>query len=229
MVIISTSAVEVIIQAVSPEFSGSLGAAAARPRPLSAASAPSAGERSPSPAFFNVSILMFKSPFGRAVVAALQRVAIRFAGADAHGLLERRDENLAVADLAGLGLGDDRVDHRVDHLAMHRDFDLDLGQEIHGIFRAAIDLGVPLLPSVTFDFGHRHALHAELGKGFAHFIELEGFDDRHHELHLPSFHGCLPPAGRRPALMNYQEPCQFLGVCLSGCHKMIFGEKSMPG
>src|SRR5262249_50227798 len=41
-----------------------------------------------------------------------------------------------------------------------------------------------LLASVTLDFGHGHALQAELGKGLAHLIELEWLDDRHHQLHL---------------------------------------------
>jgi hypothetical protein len=38
----------------------------------------------------------------------------------------------------------------------------------------------------------------------------------------------LPAPDACPALTNYQEPGQFLGVCLSGCHEMIFGEKTMP-
>ena len=37
------------------------------------------------------------------VSAALERVDVGLAGADAHRLIDRGDENLAVADLAGLG------------------------------------------------------------------------------------------------------------------------------
>jgi hypothetical protein len=57
-------------------------------------------------------------------------------------------------------------------------------QEVHGVFGAAIDLGVTLLAAVTFDFGHGHALQAKLGEGLAHLIELEWLDDCHHQLHL---------------------------------------------
>ena len=34
-----------------------------------------------------------------------------------------------------------------------------------------------LLPTETFDFSDGHAFHAETGKGFFHFFELEGLDD----------------------------------------------------
>src|ERR1700750_2051912 len=123
MAIISARAEEVIIQAVSPEFSGSLGASAAKAAPAVIASVPRPASAA-KPAFFKVSILMF-SPLLDVLSAlkALQRVTIRFAGADTHDLLERRDENLSVADLACLRLGGDRIDHRFQHFALHRHFD----------------------------------------------------------------------------------------------------------
>src|SRR5579871_6786776 len=49
-------------------------------------------------------------------LARLQRVAVGLAGADAHRLLDRRDKDFAVADLAGLGGGADRLDHAVAEL-----------------------------------------------------------------------------------------------------------------
>src|SRR6185295_3800070 len=197
MVIISTRAEEVIIQAVSPEFSGSLGASAAKAAPAVIASMPILASVA-KPAFFKFSIFIFQSPLWTAAsLLGLQRVTIRFAGADTHDLFKRRDENLSVADLAGLRFRGDRVDHRVEHLALHRHFDFELGQEAHGVFRAAIDFRMPLLPPVAFDLSHRHALDAERGKRFAHFVELEGFDDRRNKLHLPSFR-VIASAGRAP-------------------------------
>jgi hypothetical protein len=56
---------------------------------------------------------------------------------------------------------------------------------------------MPLLPPVAFDLSHRHALDAERRKRFAHFVELEGFDDRRNKLHLPSFR-VIASAGRTP-------------------------------
>ena len=39
----------------------------------------------------------------------------------------------------------------------HHDLDLDLGQEVHGVFGAAIDLGVALLAAEPLDLGDGHA------------------------------------------------------------------------
>src|SRR5580765_3316081 len=63
-----------------------------------------------------------------------------FAGADADRLVERRDENLAVADLAGAGDGSDRVNDAVGHFRRDPDLDLQLRQEADGIFGPAVDL-----------------------------------------------------------------------------------------
>src|SRR5438105_7132318 len=148
MVIISTRAEEVIIQAVSPAFSGSLVAAHAPPAVTASVPRPASAAR---PAFFIFSIFIMSFPFWTAFsLSALQRVTIRFAGADTHDLLERRDEYLSVADLAGLCFRGNRVDHRVEHLALHRHFDSELGQAAHRIFRAAIDFRLPLLPAIAF-------------------------------------------------------------------------------
>ena len=43
----------------------------------------------------------------------------------------------------------------------HRDLDLQLRQEAHGIFGAAVDFRVALLAAVAFDLGDGQALHAE--------------------------------------------------------------------
>ena len=51
---------------------------------------------------------------------ASERVGVDFAGTDAHGVIEGEDEDLAVADLAGLGGAADRLDHRVDLLGRRR-------------------------------------------------------------------------------------------------------------
>src|SRR5690242_599956 len=91
----------------------------------------------------------------------LERVAVGLAGANAHCLLNRYDKDLAVADLAGLGGGADRLDHAVGVLLGDGDLDADFRQKIHGVFGAAIDFGVALLPAVALDLGHRHAVDAD--------------------------------------------------------------------
>src|SRR5882672_11390165 len=66
-------------------------------------------------------------------------------GADADDILQREHEDLAVADLAGLGGAGDSGDHLGDDVVGHGDLDLHLGQEVHGVFAAAVDLGVAFL------------------------------------------------------------------------------------
>jgi hypothetical protein len=56
-------------------------------------------------------------------------------------------------------------------------FELDLGQEIHGVFAAAVDFGVPLLAAEALHFGDGHAGDADLVEGVFDFGELERFDD----------------------------------------------------
>jgi hypothetical protein len=88
---------------------------------------------------------------------------------------------------------------------------------------------MPLLPPIAFDLSHRHALDAERGKRFAHFVELEGFDDRRDKLHLPSFRvvaraGPIPKEGG-PALTIYQEAGQLPGGDLRRWKKWCFCRK----
>src|SRR5258707_4059288 len=102
-------------------------------------------------------------------------------------MVEVDDEDLAVADLAGLGSGGDGVDGLVDLIRGDRDLDLDLGQETHGIFGAAIDFRVALPAAIPFDFRHRETMNANGGQGITDFFELEWLDDRHN-----NFHGSYP-------------------------------------
>ena len=66
-------------------------------------------------------------------------------------MVEVDDEDLAIADLSGLGGGGDGVDGLVDLIGGDGDLDLDLGQEADGVFGAAIDFRVALLPAISLD------------------------------------------------------------------------------
>src|SRR5271169_4051725 len=68
-------------------------------------------------------------------------------GADAHHVFQRAHENFAVADTAGTRLARDGVDDFLDLVVAHDHFDFHLGHEIGDVFRAAIQLGVTLLPT----------------------------------------------------------------------------------
>src|SRR4051812_13024395 len=110
-------------------------------------------------------------------VYLLKRFSAGLAGADADGLLEIEDEDLAVADLAGVRGLLDGFDRLLEQLGFHRHFDLHLGQEVDDILCAAVQLGMALLPAESLHFRDRDALHADGGQRLAHFIELERLDD----------------------------------------------------
>src|SRR5688500_11474763 len=74
----------------------------------------------------------------------LNRVLVLLAGADAQRGFDRRDEDLAVADAAGLGGGGDRLDHGLGLRVGHDHLELNFGQEIDDVFGAAIEFSVAL-------------------------------------------------------------------------------------
>jgi hypothetical protein len=68
-----------------------------------------------------------------------------FSGPDANRLLDVEHEDLAVADAAGVGGLNDRVDGLLEQLVRERDLDLDLRQEIDDVLGAAVEFGMSLL------------------------------------------------------------------------------------
>src|SRR5690606_8115628 len=106
------------------------------------------------------------------------------AGADANRFVHGHDENLAVADAAGLRALLDRVDDLMDHLVRDDDLELHLRHEIHPVRRASLDLLLAAAPSTALHLRHGHALDADLRKGILHFVQLERLDDRLDLLHL---------------------------------------------
>src|SRR5262249_41718006 len=120
-----------------------------------------------------------------------ERVRTRLAGADAQCRLHGRDEDLAVADLAGVRRLLDGLDGALDLAVVDHDLDLHLGQETHQVFGAAIDLGLALLATEPLDLAHRQAGHADARQGIAHLVEFERLDDGRHEFHGGS--SCLRP------------------------------------
>src|SRR5688500_6506647 len=117
----------------------------------------------------------------------LERIGVDLAGADADDLFDRADEDLSVADLAGGGGLLHGFERRLEHVVGDGAFDLQLRQEVDDVFRAAIQLGVPLLATEALDLGHGNPGHADFGERLAHLVELERADDGGDQFHL------LPP------------------------------------
>src|SRR5262249_51624394 len=103
-----------------------------------------------------------------------------------HCLLDGKHEDLPVPDAARLGRGQDRLDHAAHQIVRHHDLELDLGDQVHRVFGAAVELGVALLPAHALHFAHGEAGHAGLAEGVLHRVELEGLDDRLDQLHTPA-------------------------------------------
>ena len=101
-----------------------------------------------------------------------------FAGADADGLLDGEDEDLAVADAAGARGGLDRLDDALDQIVLDHHLDLHLGQEVDDIFGAAIELGMALLAAEALDLGDGDPADPDLVERVLHVVELERLDDR---------------------------------------------------
>src|SRR5712691_5786868 len=122
-------------------------------------------------------------------MGALERALVALAGPDAYGALDRVHEDLAVADVPGLRRG---RDHDLDH---------HLGQEVHGVLTAAVQLGVAFLAAEAADLGDGHADDPDPRERLLHVVELERLDDR-----FDFFHGLLPrrllPPPRRAPLSN---------------------------
>src|SRR5262245_28956456 len=79
------------------------------------------------------------------MVGELYGVLASFLGPDAHSILDRTYEDLAIANLACPGGLDDGFERAVYELVHKDHLDFDLGKKVDGVFAAAIDLSVPLL------------------------------------------------------------------------------------
>src|SRR5690606_27050542 len=114
---------------------------------------------------------------------ALDRVASGFSRPDPNRFLDGGDEDLAVADTAGVGRLLYRLDRPLDHSVFHHDFHFYLRQEVDDVFGAAIKLGVALLPPEAFRLDYGDALDADLVESVLHVVEFERLDDGFDLLH----------------------------------------------
>ena len=77
----------------------------------------------------------------------------------------------------------DGVDGLLHQIVADHDLDFDLGQEIHDVFRTAIQLRMALLPPEALGFGHGDALQSDFLKRLLNLVELERLDDGLNLLH----------------------------------------------
>src|SRR5438067_837495 len=112
----------------------------------------------------------------------LQGLRPRFAAADADEAVHRHGPHLAVADLARPARLHDEVDDLVDIGGVDEDLDLDLGDEGHGVLRAAEHLALAPLAAVALDLTGGHAHDTGRPQGVFHFFEPVRLDHRRDEM-----------------------------------------------
>jgi len=86
--------------------------------------------------------------------------------ADADGFVDAADEDFAVTDAACAGRTEDGFDSLVFDFILDDHLDLDFGQQIDGIFIAAIELRVALLAAMSARLQDGHAFNACLEQRF---------------------------------------------------------------
>src|SRR5437762_422916 len=159
----------------------------------------------------------------RPAVGESKRGLISLARADADRRLHRRHEDLAVADVAGLGRGRHDLGHLVHELVGYDDLDLDLREEVHRVLAAPIQLRVALLAAETAHLGDGHADHADAGERLLDVVQLERLDDRLDLLHQVLPIGNVratdvprPPGLKRAISEDWAQPAGLTAAQISG-------------
>src|SRR5215472_16147434 len=95
----------------------------------------------------------------RFMVFPLESVRAGLAGSDAHDLLEVEDEDLAVADLPGIGGFLDGLDRAIEELVLESRLGLDLRQDIDDVLGAPVQLRMSFLSAESLDLRDGDPLH----------------------------------------------------------------------
>ena len=120
---------------------------------------------------------------------SLERAVAGFTGANSPDLLQVGDKNLAVADLAGLGGGNYRIDNAFCRIVGNSDLNLGFRKKINDILSTAVELGVAALAPEPLDLADGHALYAHFAQGIADVVETKGFYNGSDKLHATGLQG----------------------------------------
>ena len=127
------------------------------------------------------------------------------AGADPHRPLERHDEDLAVADLAGAGALAERLDRGLDEVVGDGDLEADLLREPHLHGGAAVGLDPVELAAVALHAADRDAAHLGAVEGLQHVVRLLGPDDADHEFHNSPLSNRSPMSAAASASLSARQ------------------------
>src|SRR4029077_2014702 len=100
-----------------------------------------------------------------------------FAGPDADAIVHRKDEDLAITDLA-VGAAppclDDRIDGRLDEVFIDRDLEFDLPQQVDRKLVSAVNFRVPFLTAETLYVHHCQSEDLDVRESLFDRLELRG-------------------------------------------------------
>jgi hypothetical protein len=111
------------------------------------------------------------------VLAVSQSIFSALIIADANYLINVRKKNLPVTDLAGASGCRNSLHDFLNHRIGDDQLELDLGNEIDGVFPSAIELGVSLLSSMAARLKYGHAFDANLVQRTLHAFQFGNLDD----------------------------------------------------
>ena len=93
-------------------------------------------------------------------LAGVDRGVAVLTGPDPDRVFDRKDEDLAVTDLARLAGFLEGEDDLLGLVVRDDDFELELGEEVDDVLRTAVELRVALLSAEALDLGHSQAFDA---------------------------------------------------------------------
>src|SRR4030095_2961071 len=101
-----------------------------------------------------------------------QRFLSSFSGSDPDRFFHFGYENFSITDFSGLRFFQNRLDGTLCPIIGDNDLEFNLWKKIHGVFGAAVDLAVSLLPAESFYLAQSHSFDAGGHRGFAHTLCL---------------------------------------------------------
>jgi len=110
-------------------------------------------------------------------LAASQSILTALIIADANDLIDVREKNLSVTDLAGAGGRRNRLHDLLNHRIGDDQLEFDLRNKIDGVLPAAVELGVSLLPAMAPSLEYGHAFDANLVQRILYAFQLGHLDD----------------------------------------------------
>jgi hypothetical protein len=106
--------------------------------------------------------------------------------ANPDGIVHSCEKNFSVTNFSRACGVNDSLHRFFYQLVGENHFDLDFGDQVHGVFAAAINLGVTFLAAMTADFKDGHAFDADFVECVFHSVKFGGLNYRFYFSHIRS-------------------------------------------